>query len=193
MIQNFFDILQRLWPCTTVHKFSYFRPVINNLKECVFLELVFSASFFDHVMRSHVWGLISSDIEIIGDCRPRPADAETRTSLRSERYRTPVVQFIPLWQNFPSRLWRQYVINRLHPMFRTTRFSAQSASVDAVHGGSWRPRRGTWRQFARVCRRHAAIRTLSSRRRDIYRSMTLELHPGSQPLHVFQLSQAQCG
>jgi len=32
-------------------------------------------------------------------------------------------------------------------MFRTTRFSARSSSVHAVHGGPGRPRRGTWRQF----------------------------------------------
>jgi len=45
------------------------------------------------------------------------------------------VQLIPLWQNFPSRLGRQYVINRLHPMFRTTRLSARSTSLYTVNGG----------------------------------------------------------
>jgi len=36
-----------------------------------------------------------------------------------------------------------------------------------VHGGPGRPRHGTWRQFSRVCRRHAAICPLSSRRSDV--------------------------
>jgi len=47
-------------------------------------------------------------------------------------------------------------------------------------------RRGTWRQFPRVCQRHAAIRTLSSRRHDVCHSTTRELHRRSEPLDVCQ-------
>ena len=47
-----------------------------------------------------------------------------------------MVQFIPLRQNFPSRLWKQYIINCLHPMLHTTRLCARSACVYTVHSGS---------------------------------------------------------
>jgi len=56
---------------------------------------------------------------------------------------------------------------------------AQSASVHPVHGGPGRPSRGTWRQFPRVCRRRAATCPLSSRRSDVRRPTTRELHCGN--------------
>ena len=85
--------------------------------------------------------------------------------------RSVVVEFIPLWQNFPSPSRGQYVTNCLHPMFRTTRLSARSASVYPVHCGPGRPRRGTWRQFPRVRRRHADVHY----RRDEVTSAVLRL------------------
>ena len=42
---------------------------------------------------------------------------------RSQRCSAPVVQLTPVSQNFSGRIWRHYVINRLHPEFRTTRIS----------------------------------------------------------------------
>jgi len=100
-----------------------------------------------------------------------------------------MVQFIPLWQNFPSCVWRQYVINYGNVPYHEAQCSvlrvclyctctADREDHVAEHG---------------VRRRHAAIRTLSSRRRDVCRSTTRKLHRGSQPLDVFQLSQAERG
>ena len=79
-----------------------------------------------------------------------------------------MVQFIPLWQNCPSCVWRQYVINYGNVPYHEAQCSvlrvclyctctADREDHVAEHG---------------VRRRHAAIRTLSSRRRDVCRSTT---------------------
>ena len=60
--------------------------------------------------------------------------ASSRATVRSTRYRTPVVSIVSVWPILSSHLRRRYVINGLHHMLGTT----WPASLHLVHGISCR-------------------------------------------------------
>jgi len=81
-----------------------------------------------------------------------------------------VVAVVSVWQNIPCRVQRQHVVHHLHRLLRAVRLSTGptgSTVVHCLHSGPCSYSGKARRISTRVCRRHAAVSTLSSHRHGV--------------------------